>query len=283
MTGKVATVAAALLVLISGMAHAEADGVAFYAGAEARALRPPEASTLKVACRESVEGRYFQAFKDPAGRIVLVAFSDRPVKELEKAAFLEVRFRESGPTACPSPRESCTMDWGYIYDRNGDGRVDYVAFLYGAMALTPANPPPGFSATADEVDREGLVLWLNSSRLFFFHGADDDFNGTADLMVGPSGPAPRSVWFDSFAALKSTARNGKVDDAWKFRDSIDVRLGPPAVLEGGYLIDGKADSGDAWLAGRTDNLRRINLGVAACQLAPGAIAAAPLEVASKAP
>jgi len=121
------------------------------------------------------------------------------------------------------------MDWGYVYDRNGGGRVDYVVFLYGPMALTPANPPPGFSATADQVDREGLLLWLKSSRLFFFHGADDDFNGTADLMVGPSGPAPRGVWFDSFAALKSTARNGKVDDAWSFRDSIDVRLGPPAV------------------------------------------------------
>lgn len=58
------------------------------------------------------------------------------------------------------------MDWGYVLDRNQDGQVDYLAFLYGTACVAPEKrEEPLPNVTGGTLTRELIEVITRNVRL----------------------------------------------------------------------------------------------------------------------
>jgi hypothetical protein len=127
------------------------DFMDFYPTAEARTQSPPDLSSLSILCREKRFlglGGHITFVGSPDKKVLLVVFTDKKVKDLSRVITLKPVFiKPSGAVlASPSARVSldATHDWAYVYDRNGDGQVDYLSFFFAALSIKPDDFPANY-------------------------------------------------------------------------------------------------------------------------------------------
>ncbi|WP_162910364.1 hypothetical protein [Azohydromonas sediminis] len=130
------------------------------------------------------------------------------------------------PTARVGP--SGTLDWACVYDRNGDGRIDYLVYLNNAMAVLPDPLPPDFPKPELRPDgslRVSMELFsaiVKNAQMVFRHYADDRFAGSVDGVVVEEYDPERPMFVRGHVAYLA-ARDERPEEAWAFRRLINER------------------------------------------------------------
>jgi hypothetical protein len=199
------------------------DAVEFFPQAYAWTQARHELSELRIVCTRPREGAFLSLLADGSGKVVLAAASRKPPRDPE--ALLH-----GGPDS--------TRDWTWLWDRNRDGAVDYLAFSLGSAMVYLGELPAGFArGKSPTLSSAHLEFALRHIRGTFYHAADDNFDGTADLAVYPLYDAETWMWVKGFFALRSTHFDGRVDEDWAFAADPAVRTGPAPRNERGYRRD----------------------------------------------
>ncbi len=236
-----------------------ADFIQFYPAAygETQAARPLR--DYHIACTHTdPDGGYVTLLAKPGGRVVLGALSRGAPQDVQSLFDF-------------AHNPEATRDWAYLWDRNGDGAVDYLAFYLGTeMVVTNGALPADFPRGAHpRLNVAQLEFVLRHTHMTFYHAADDNFDGRVDAMVFPLRDPELPLWVKGFVALRSTRFDDRVEQDWEFSDRIDQRLGAAPRNARGYRVGldpTRGESGREILTHWTRVLGRFNGAVRACGL-----------------
>jgi len=216
--------------------------IAFYPRVAARVTKPPAESSLRVLSDWTAEDGSHVAFVSYGKKLsILAVFSKEKFKKPEEALFLAPRYvvakdmkavREGREALVRSTAGEVT-DWAYVYDRNRDGRADYLCYLVGPMPVEDDSFPADFPAATTGLSQEQLDYMLDHDRYIFSHVADEDFDGTVDAIVVYVRD-PERPWVKEFAVVTAPG-SGAPDSSWTFRDAIATPTGALKRVEGGFL------------------------------------------------
>ena len=257
----------------------------FYGIARDRAASPPDEKKLIVTCAEKLhgagvpegyEGLWISFLGAEPGRIQLVAFTKAAITAPPDVITLRPRYAPL-PTARTGPQG--TLDWAYVYDRNGDGRVDYLVHLQNAHAVLPDTVPADFPRVEVLTDgrvrlsKELAYAMIDHAQMVFHHYADDRFVGSVSAAVVEEVDAERPVFVGGYVAYLAPGPGGEPEQAWAFRNGIaEHRRELKRDPEAGFLlptsIPGKTEAASKVLESATKMLGLINAALGRC--GPGA-------------
>jgi hypothetical protein len=202
--------------LFRGSSRAQEGGTitGFYPKADTACDFPPLENPLTILCRKKIENRYisFMGYKD-VKKIFIVAITLTPIKDVRKELSLIVDYEGGRPSI------GKVKSWGYIFDRNGDGKIDYMALIAGAAGFEEENFPDSFPNRTQILNRDQLEYFVGHCKLIFNHWADDNFDGTIDAAIHVDMDPDRD-WVKRRLVIRSTKFNGVFDDVWAFRNQI---------------------------------------------------------------
>jgi hypothetical protein len=163
---------------------------------------PPDGKTLRVLCAAKVETGPVVSFVGAAdGRVLLATLTESPLVDPSREIAL-LRWSLEAEQQQPGP--SSTMDWGYVYDHDRDGRIDHLAFLIGPMLFEPEVPPPNLPPVTglDEVSRRvtAALFAPDSTRTGFWQLLDTDHDGAMDTLAYPA-MQKSNGWIRGWAVL----------------------------------------------------------------------------------
>jgi len=243
--------------------------IAFYPRAAARSAKPPAEKALRVLGDWMHQDGSHVSFVGVGKRTsILVVLTKDKFKKPEEALFLSPRYVvakdmkavQAGTQPLVRATAGEVVDWAYVYDRNGDGRVDYLCYLAGPMPVESDSFPVDFPTESGALTTQQLDYMLDHDRYIFSHVADEDFDGTVDAIVFYVRD-PARLWVKEFAAVLAPG-GGDPDSSWTFRESIITPTGALSKSRGGLVrhrLAGKdvvITSGN--FSGWTDVLTRIN-------------------------
>jgi hypothetical protein len=253
---------------VNGTASAETgDMIRFYRTADSVASYPDLPRPLSIVCQHKV-GRYFVTFAayDTTRRVLLAAVTTNPIVDPNMEISRVVDF--NGIT----PIQGKTSTWGYVFDRNGDGRIDYMALVGGAAAFELNNFPNDFPRHGQRMNKKQLEFFLGRCALVFNHWADDNFDGTIDGIVHVDVDSTRD-WVKRRLVIRSTKFDGKFQDVWAFRAKITEKREKVAhtLTSVPYNPVGtpRSEINAGTVKEMTEVLRIINSAAAECNLQPG--------------
>lgn len=163
-----------------------------------------------------------------------------------------------------------TAEWGWVYDRNGDGRIDWMSYVESTVYYVPEEGVPDELALA-----AGGELLSDAVRITFIHTVDADFDGRPDHMIGVPSEV-ESGWGEGAMMISLDDGNGGSDCTWHSdyrraddracvaRDGSFVTVGPGPVRERAFPVEG--------LVAYFDLLNSV---VGDCGYRPGEVAARP--------
>lgn len=244
--------------------------ISFYPRVLAFIAKPPAEGLLRaVADWRHEDGACVTLLAASAQKRSLVAiFSPDKIKNPEKAIYLNPRYIVAKDMkAVAEGREPMVratagnlVDWAYVFDRNRDGRADYLCYLIGPLPVEPDSLPADFPKGAAPLAGAQLDYMLDHQRYVFTHAADENFDGAIDALVVPV-LDPDRPWVKEFAVVLAPG-GGTPDSAWTFRASLSDSTGALQKVRGGYLrhrVAGKdvvitASNFEKW----SDILARVN-------------------------
>jgi len=246
-----------VITLLAPPAGGQSSVLTFHATAQATIDKPPPAESLRIACAREVRADetpvgakgWFSLLAPPRENAAwIAAFTLRKIGKPGNALSTTPRWTPI-PTAKPVP--GATLDWAWVWDRNGDGRVDYVAYLQNAQAVLPDPVPdtlpiPGRSAAGRfTLTAPLLYAMIDNTAMVFRHYADDDFDGKVDAVVVEEFDDLRPMFVRGWVVARATACDGVADEAWAFRHAITdttrvIARGP----DGTYRIPAVAAEGE---------------------------------------
>lgn len=193
---------------------AQQDIVDFYRYADSLSKTPPMINELTVLGQKKISNRYVTIVGYPEDKsVLLAAVTLAPIKDITREISLIVHYRKMIPNVGP------TSTWGYIFDRNGDGKVDYMALLGGAASFKDDEFPDVYPTKGQPLQAKQVEYFLAHCRLVFNHWADDNFDDTLDAVVHID-MDPERDFVDRQIVARSTAFNGRFDDVWSFREGL---------------------------------------------------------------
>jgi hypothetical protein len=248
------------------------DVVAFFPKAPSALESGPALRLYGIECSVPIvtpDGKgYFTLAMRNDKREALFVLTEGPVTSLEKI----LSFGD----------ESKTQDWGFLYDRNGDGWADYIAFLLGAMpvgtpevlAHVPRRPMPKVSSEGTSkytITREEFALRAANARLVFIHYVDDDFDGKTDAIVSALQDPDHYGWIYRRAVLRSSDHSQTTDEDWVFLRDIAAREGPiPREPDGRFVrLEGLGDVREKHLEHFAEMFDLVNSGLRGCRVPRG--------------
>jgi len=184
---------------------------------------PTLEDSLVVICSKKVEQRYI-TFVGIQGHneILLAAVTLKPIANVKKDISFTVQFNGTNPTT------GTVETWGYVFDRNGDGKIDYLALQGGAAPVWDKDMPDNYPERNVGLNRHELDQQVGHSYLVFNHWADDNFDGKLDGVVHVDMFQNRD-WVRRRLVVQSSKFNDNFDKITSFRktpfdikDSIEV-------------------------------------------------------------
>lgn len=237
------------------------DILSFYPGVATLMSSQEKIEKNMIECSKSLGlfRGYFTLARPEDSSVVFFVFTDKgPITDLKQV------FPEPG-----------SLDWGYIYDRNGDGWVDYFTYLDNALPvktkeiahLIPSRPELKHGDRVAMENFEEIELIIRNSQLVFTHNADDNFDGKTDGVVAAIWDSENPMWLYGNALLRSRSYTQKIDEDWSFFSDIKKPVGAVPKLSGKYNIS--FYMGGNPLEMSSDLLKSINKGVRKCRLPKG--------------
>ncbi len=201
----------------SGRSQEEGGIVGFYPSADSICTYPTLDRPLAVICRKKLLGRYvtFIGYKDTK-KVFMASVTLKPVMNPDSEISRVVAFDGIKPTL------GKVETWGYVFDRNGDGKIDYLALVEGAGAFEDDDLPDDYPVRGQPLNRPELEVYVGHCRLIFNHWADDNYDGTIDAGIICDADSMRD-WIARRIVVRSTKFNGTFDDVWGFKTNITAR------------------------------------------------------------
>jgi hypothetical protein len=193
------------------------DMVNFYGFADTIATYPPSEDSLRIIKQKFVQGFYvaFVGFqKSPKVRIVTV--TPEPIKNIKKDITLTVQFDGI------YPRAGKVTSWGYIFDRNKDGKIDFLSLLGGAAPYDRGDMPENYPVRKVQLNMDQIEFMVSHCQLVFNYWADDNFDGKLDGLIHID-MDPTRDWVQDQIVVRSKKFNQTFDDVWAFQYTIDNR------------------------------------------------------------
>jgi len=231
-TGIMVIVLCLLLLSSASPSLGEENILTFYNKTAARIQSPPDESYLRVICRKKIDNLYVTFVGWETGKVLLAAITQKKLKKPDKEILLRVRFTKSLERPV-LPTRDYVVDFGYVYDRNGDGKIDYISYLVGPMPFKQKDFPANYPKRGQPINLHQYKIALESMALLFRHRADDNYDGKVDAVVIEA-LDPETDWVEGRMALRSTKFDGAVDEAWFFKDDISVKEKDAERLGNGF-------------------------------------------------
>jgi len=192
--------------------------VDFFPHVDSLTIFPPVGKGLTILCQKRIAQRYvsFVGIKGK-DKVLLVAVTLQRLTDVQKSISLIVQFDETKRGINPNPGKVST--WGFVFDRNGDGKIDYMALVGGAAAFKKEDLPENYPLLNQPSSFEHMELLVSHCKIVFNHWADDNFDDTLDALIHID-LDPRRDWVERRMVIRSTKFNNKFDDVWAFRNSM---------------------------------------------------------------
>lgn len=156
----------------------------FHKQAYALTLSPPDPASFRTVCEADLADRRVSFIAAGDGPVIIAAITAGHIADPRKdistmPAFFE-KAGQPGLSVTPGP----VADWGYVWDRNRDGRIDYLAYLIGPNPVKTEGASFGLPAPGKPfASKEQYLTVIKSLRQVFWHMADEDFDGEADAFA----------------------------------------------------------------------------------------------------
>ncbi|MBI1804182.1 MAG: hypothetical protein HY033_05805 [Ignavibacteriae bacterium] len=256
-------------VLFPGITFSQKNNIAeFYARVDSICEFPAVDKGLVIMCQKKLMKRYitFVGMKgDSVARIVAVTL--KPITDVNKNISLVVDFQGITPT----PGKIST--WGYIFDRNGDGKVDYMALVGGAAPFKPLDFPDDYPKKREPLTHDQIEYLVSHAKTIFNQWADDNYDDTLDAVIHIS-MDPERDWVDHRLLVRSKSFDKKFDDVRAFwtnleQQQVAVEHTPTSVsiYPVGKTIDEEITQNT--LDEKTRIMQLINQAVRECKIKPG--------------
>jgi len=231
------------ILISSDFSFAQENILSFYPKAYAKTQNPPEEKKLIIIAEQKIEDKFVTFIGVEKGKVLLAAITKDSLKDPKTEILLKIKFKniekEAQLLTVPYSDTVKITEWGYVFDRNKDGKIDYVAYLVAAIPVKPPQTFPSDFPKGEELKDHFLALinrykenpmyfhmfWI-CLRLVFAHMADDDLDGNIDGVVIEAMDSER-YWVDRWTALRSTRfelfafRQRFLDSqSWKKRKTI---------------------------------------------------------------
>ncbi|HZY10107.1 MAG TPA: hypothetical protein VFF29_03040 [Bacteroidota bacterium] len=243
------------------------DIIDFYRYADSVCSFPPIDQELVKVCQKRLQDRYV-TFIGIRGydRVLIAAVTLQPIRDVKKSISLTVEFDGMKPTT------GKTSTWGYLFDRNGDGNIDYMALVGGAGAFKKRNFPEDYPVRGQYLTYDQIEYFVNNCKLVFNHWADDNFDNMIDAVIHID-MDPSREWVNRQLVVRSTSFDGEFDEVWAFRERIDSEYDTLTFTSDKvpYHPIGKPQDAitKSTLMEKTGILQLINRAVAECKLSKG--------------
>lgn len=224
------TASIALILCCFSPMSAQEDLINFYPVADTLCTYPEITTPIDTICqismpqyaRKKVGNRYvtdttkiYVSFLGYKGQknVFIAALTMKPI---ENPNFDIMRIVDFDGT---SPKLGRVTTWGYVFDRNNDGKIDYMALVDGAAAFKSDMIPADFPVRGQNLTMPQLELFMSHCKIIFNHWADDNFDGKIDAVVHVDMDSVRD-WVDRRLVIRSTKFEGNFDEVWSFRKYI---------------------------------------------------------------
>ncbi len=198
---------------VSSFSYAQDNGILnYYVYADSVIQFPAMEESLTIVCQRKIDNRYvtFVGVKH-TNKVILAAITPQPITDIEKNISLFVEFKGAIPSV------GKTASWGYVYDRNHDGKIDYLAELAGAAAIEKDDVPPNYPKRKQHHTRDQLEIFVSHCSLIFNHWADDNYDEKLDAVIHIDMDPDRD-WVKRRIVIRSTKYDGRFDDVWAFAE-----------------------------------------------------------------
>jgi hypothetical protein len=219
-----------LILFVSSSLSAQEDLINFYPVADTLCTYPEITQPIDTICqlpmpqytRKKVGKRFvidsskiYVSFLGYTGskKVFIAALTMKPI---ENPNFDIMRIVDFDGTA---PKLGRITTWGYVFDRNNDGKIDYMALVDGAAAFKDDRVPPDFPVRGQNLTMPQLEMFMSHCKIIFNHWADDNFDGKIDCAVHTDMDSVRD-WVDRRLVIRSTKFDGTFDEVWAFHKYI---------------------------------------------------------------
>lgn len=218
---------------------------------------PPPESNLTMMCQvrtdsgETPDQSFASVLSIDGEKALLIAFSAHKLERPWETMTFRPLLVFSGQS---HPIDQGTADWAFVFDRNGDGQIDFSSYLVGPMTV-----PSGI-------------------RMLFWHMADDNFDGDHDsVVVGTFDRESKKL--DGWAIVGDSDYDGEYDNCVWRQGQPDGASGLCKKTDAGFEVAGKTFVGLRRLPpSKGFLLADLNSAVAACQLGAASLYESPVLV-----
>jgi len=242
------------------------DIVNFYPTVNSLAKFPELFKALTIIQQRKIDSLYvtFIGYKNQK-KFFIGAITKIPIHDPNTEISRIVEFQGSKPFL------GKVSTWGYIFDRNKDGKIDYAALVGGAAVFKNDKIGDKFPPRNQRLDHEQTKFFVSHCEIIFNHWADDNFDGNIDAVIHAD-MDPSKDLVEQMIVVRSTKFDNSFDDVWAFREdpqhehkkithtSYSVPFHPLGSTQGKITKE--------MLAEKSAYLQLFNKAAAACNIKP---------------
>jgi hypothetical protein len=227
-----------LLLLLAGQALAGENVFSFHSKAESVISSPPAEGELEIICE--VPGKVNERKGNGPEEVISFIGIKGSKKPLLAAITPEGRINIDDIPLRLMP-QAAVQNFGFIFDRDSDGKIDYIAWNYRPLPVKGTDFPPVFTiADADgafPVKDDELGYISAHMKEIFRHYADDDGDGKVDAMIIEE-LDPQRPMVERFMAARCTDMDQAPEECFYFKEKIFRRTGECEKAGEGFSIKG---------------------------------------------
>lgn len=243
--------------------------IEFYPTADSIGEYPAIDVQLEILCQQKISNVYvtFLGYKGQK-KIFIAAITNQKIENPNKEIYRILDFDGAGP------KLGKVTTWGYVFDRNNDGKIDYMALVDGAAPFLDDKIPESYPVRGQKLSMPDLELYVGHCKIIFNHWADDNYDGKIDAAVHVDSDNLRD-WIKRKIVARYSKFNDKFDDVWAFKKKITEEQDSVAHTQAGvtYRPLGKisATITKQTFKEKTDLLNLLSQAAASCDIGKNSI------------